>query len=629
VRKLLDWIEVRVGYRGLVKGALDEPVLGGASFFFVFGSVLLFLLLLQMTTGILLAFYYSPSATDAWASTAHIQDTLTLGWLIRGLHHHGASAMVIVSGLHLMQTAVFGAYKKPRELNWITGVMLLGLILAFALTGYLLPWDQTGYWATKVATGIAGSSPIVGAKLQQGLQGGNEYGNLTLTRFYALHVFVLPVLTLGLVGLHLLLFRRHGVTPSWRASRSELRARVQPFWPDQMFKDMVAMAVAFAALFAWTWREHGARLDAPADPSSNFDARPEWYFRPLFQLLKYFEGSMETIAALGVPAIVGAFLIGLPFLDRGVSRSPGKRVLPLGALAVGIVLVGVLTSLSFRQDAGDPDLAERQADAEKQATRARRLARAHGVPAEGGIAVYTTAPFYRARTIWKRDCASCHEGDERKGPAVGPGYNAREWIRGFLKAPSGDAYFGRTELAKSDAKMDPVDLPAAQIDDLVEMIYAESGASDVDEARATRGRALFDGDGGCTDCHSRKPPLAPGAAPPPPPALDAGVAVPDAGKAAAPADDGEDDEAADDEDEEDAEEPDEEPTGGPNLAGRGSPPYLVSLIRDASAPQLFGAHNEMEVFIDDLGPDDLRALAEWLTWLRTASQDDIDHLDDM
>jgi len=211
--KIRDWLDDRAGWRAVLHGALHEPVLGGASFAYVFGSVLFFLLLLQMTTGLLLAFYYSPSASDAWASVAYLEDQVTLGWLIRGLHHHGASAMVIVAGLHLLQVAVWGAYKKPRELNWVTGVILLGLLLAFALTGYLLPWDQTGYWATKVATGIAGSTPVMGDQLREAVQGGNEYGNLTLTRFFALHVLVLPALTVGLVAVHLALFRRHGVTP--------------------------------------------------------------------------------------------------------------------------------------------------------------------------------------------------------------------------------------------------------------------------------------------------------------------------------------------------------------------------------------------------------------------------------
>src|SRR5205085_10652112 len=143
------------------------------------------------------------------ASVAYIQDQVTLGWFVRGLHSHGASAMLIVCGLHMLQTALYGAYRKPREMNWTIGVLMLGLLCAFALTGYLLPWDQTGYWATKVATSIAGTVPVIGRDVQQIIQGGNDYGNLTLTRFYALHVVLLPLLTFGLIGAHLALFRKH------------------------------------------------------------------------------------------------------------------------------------------------------------------------------------------------------------------------------------------------------------------------------------------------------------------------------------------------------------------------------------------------------------------------------------
>lgn len=574
--KIGDWLDERTGHRRALHHALEEPVLGGASFAYVMGSVLLFLLILQATTGALLAFYYSPSATDAWASVAYIEDEVTLGWFIRGLHHHGASAMVIAAGLHMFQVVLYGAYKKPREVTWWIGVMLLGLILAFALTGYLLPWDQTGYWATKVATGIAGESPGAGHELQAALQGGNEYGNLTLTRFFALHVLVLPALTFGLVALHVTLFRKHGVTPRWGQSREQLEARAQPFWPDQLFRDVVAMAFAFAALVAWTVHTGGAGLDAPADPSSNFDARPEWYFRPLFQLLKYFSGPMETVVALGLPVLVGGVLFALPLVDRGADRSPRRRAAVLAVVFSGFAAAGALTIISIRSDAADPALVEREAAAEKLAQRARRLARAHGVPAAGGTAVYTTAPKYRERALWAEHCASCHTGDDRKGPLIGRGYNSRAWIRGFLVDPSHDLYYGRTKLAKTEDAMPPAEEQGADLDALVEMVYAESGAGDVDRALATRGQTLFD-EGTCSDCHERTG---------------------------------------------------EGSSSGPNLAGRGSLPYLTAFIADAGHPRFFGPHNEMPAFRDELAPDDIARLAAWMVWLRTATDEDLRRLDE-
>ncbi len=569
MKRILDWLDDRTGYREVLHHALDEPVPGGASFAYVFGSVLTFVLVLQMTTGVFLAMYYSPSATDAWGSVAYIQDTVTMGWFVRGLHSYGASAMVIIAGLHMLQTAIYGAYKKPRELNWIVGVLMLGLILAFALTGYLLPWDQTGYWATKVATGIAGTSPVIGAELQQVTQGGNEYGNLTLTRFFAIHVFILPGALIGLLVIHLALFRRHGVTPKWGRSREDLERTTQPFWPDQMFKDIVAMAIAFAFLIGFNIYTEGVKLDAPANPASNFDARPEWYFRPLFQMLKYFEGTMEHIVALGLPVVVGGVLIGLPFVDNKPNRSPVARSLWLGVLGVGFLGAALLTFLSFQEDANDPDLQERMVTAHQEAQLARALAKENGVPAAGGIAVFSTAPHYRAKKLWAEHCYSCHQGEEREAPEIGPGYNSRQWIEGFLKDPRGDVYFGRTEIDG----MDPVDLTGNDLAAVVEFIYGETwvgvdsdmGTSDVDTALAERGKVLFD-DGDCSDCHERD-----------------GTGASD----------------------------------GPNLGQRGSIDMLADFIADSGQPHYFGAYDAMPEFgRDKLSEDDRYALAIYIWSLR-------------
>ena len=574
IRRIVDWLDIRTGIRKAASHALDEPIKGGASFVYVFGSILVFLLILQAVTGMILAFYYSPSATDAWASVAYIQDQVTLGWLIRGVHHHGASAIVIVAGLHLLQTAIYGAYKKPREINWLLGTVLLALMLAFALTGYLLPWDQTGYWATKVATGIAGQTPAIGDQVQAAVQGGNEYGNLTLTRFFALHVIVLPILTTLLVVAHVKLFRKHGVTPRWDRKQGELERTTRPFWPDQLFRDVAAMALAFVALVGWTWMQGGARLDAPADPASNFDARPEWYFRPLYQMLKYFEGTMETVVALGAPVVIGAILVGLPFIDRAVDRDPRRRIVPLLLVAALVVGAGVLTVLSYRQDAQDPALADREVKAEQRAKLARRLAKQYGVPAAGGTSVFMTAPHARARALWNAHCASCHAGDDRKGPEIAAGYNSREWIRGFLVAPSDDKYYGRTKLAKSDAAMPPVEAKGADLDALVELVYAESGAPDADKAKVERGKLLFEDP--CTNCHSREP---------------------------------------------------EQPgDSGPGLGGRGTVAYFAKLIGDPGAARFYAIGNEMPV-VEELDGADRKVLAEYLVWLRTATPAAVEQLD--
>jgi ubiquinol-cytochrome c reductase cytochrome b subunit len=563
--RLGEWLEERAGYRRVLHVALDEPLPGGASYAFVFGSILVFLLLLQVTTGIFLAMGYSASATDAWASVAYIQDQVTFGWFVRGLHSHGASAMVIVAGLHMLQTAMYGAYKKPRELNWIVGVLMLGLLLAFALTGYLLPWDQTGYWATKVATGIAGSSPVIGPQLQEAAQGGNEYGNLTLTRFFALHVLVLPAALIGLVAVHVMLFRKHGHTPHWWLKDEELRRRTRPFWPDQMFRDMVAMAAVFGILVGVNLYTGGVQLDAPADPSSSFDARPEWYFRPLFQALKYFTGPMEQVVALGAPVVIGGVLLALPFIDRGASRDPRTRWKPLALLGLLSVVLGGLMVVSFVEDKDDERYQKAIAESEERAREARTLALEHGVPPAGGTAVYTTARFYRAREIWQADCAGCHAGRERKGPEIGPGYNSRAWIRDFLKNPSDKRFFGVTGINE----MRPVKQEGADLDALVELVYAETGAKDVDAKLVERGKVLFDGDGDCSGCHS----------------ID--------GKA--------------------------EGETGPNLGGRGSAAMLTEFIARPDHPLWFGKANEMPTYYNKYNAMDRREVAEWIVWLRTRS----------
>ena len=580
--RLRGWLDERTGLRAGLRVTLDHPVLGGASFAYVMGAVLLFLLVLQGVTGALLAFYYSPSATDAWASVAYVEDRVTLGWLVRGLHHHGASAMVIAVGLHVLQVVIWGAYKRPREVTWWLGLLLFGLVMGFALTGDLLPWDQNGYWATKIRAGYLGASPGPGAQLQGAVQGGNDFGNLTLTRFYALHVVVLPALTVLLLVAHVKLSRRHGLTPRWGRSQAELARTTRPSWPDQRFRDVTAMAVAFAALVGFTVHTGGAGLGPPADPSAAFDARPVWYDRSLYQLVRMSPHALEAIVALLAPAVLGGVLVALPLLDRGPDRSPVRRA---WAIAVVVALLGgaaALTVVSYRADAANPALAESKAAAEKLARRARVLAARNGVPTAGGAAVYTTAPWYRARTLWGEHCASCHQGDDRKGPVIGPGYNSRAWIKGFLQEPSGDAYYGRTKLGKNpDLAMQPIEETGADLDALVELIYAESGAPDVDPARVARGRTVFD-EGSCADCHTRVPG--------PPPAADEWT--------------------------------------GPGLAGRGTVADLTALIADAGELRFFGAHDQMPRFADELSETDLRVLAEWLIWLRTATEADLRALDE-
>ena len=206
------------------------------------GSCLAFVFGIQLITGVLLMTAYSPGDSTAWSSVYFIQYKMDFGWLIRGLHHFGSQTMVVLLGLHMLQVVIAGAQLPPREINWWLGLALMGCILGLSLTGYLLPWDQKGYWATQVATSIAGNLPGIGSFVKRVLVGGPEYGNHTLTRFYALHVGVLPPLIMVLLVLHVVLFRRHGITVPKDAEGEGW------FWPDQAFKDLLACLAIFGVL---------------------------------------------------------------------------------------------------------------------------------------------------------------------------------------------------------------------------------------------------------------------------------------------------------------------------------------------------------------------------------------------
>ncbi|HEV3255962.1 MAG TPA: cytochrome b N-terminal domain-containing protein, partial [Gemmataceae bacterium] len=351
--------EERTGWSPLKKLLLLEPLAGGARWTAAFGSLLLFAFVLQVVTGVLLAMNYAPSAETAWPSVQFIQEEVPLGGFIRALHHWGSSAMVILLLVHLVQVFVWGAYKRPREFTWMVGVLLLFCTLGLAFTGYLLPWDQKAYWATNVGLGMASTVPGIGDSLRTLLQGGPDLGNLTLTRFFTMHGFVLPGTLILLVVVHVYLFRLHGVTPSWGQSEAQLKAKEEPFWPRQAFMDGVLALVFLAALGLWCYNRP-APLEEQADPSKAYEARPEWYFMFLFQLLRYFHGPYEMIGTFVLPLLFFLVLFFWPFLDRSPHRDPRRRPIAIGLLVVGTVgLVGLTiyanaTDVRMRQ----PELAK-------------------------------------------------------------------------------------------------------------------------------------------------------------------------------------------------------------------------------------------------------------------------------
>jgi ubiquinol-cytochrome c reductase cytochrome b subunit len=344
--RLLAWIDSRTGYRTLLHRLLDEPLPPGTGWAFTTGSVVSLLLGVQVVTGVVLAMYYVPAPALAWDSVQFIMQSLPLGWLVRGLHFWGASCIVVATLVHLGRVFVLGSYKAPREVTWLTGLVSLLVILGFALSGYLLPWDQKAYWATTVTVNVARSAPVVGEVVAAILRGGEHLGALTLGRWYAAHVFLLPLLLLVFIVAHLALMRRHGIS-------GPMTPRSGPpvaFFPWHVLKDTVMMAAAFSALVTVALLLR-APLDAVADPSdASYVPRPEWYFLWLFQLLKYFPGPLEPVGTQLVPGALVAFLVLLPFLDSRPERhpwAPARRRYTVAMLAVTAALTA-LTVLGLR-----------------------------------------------------------------------------------------------------------------------------------------------------------------------------------------------------------------------------------------------------------------------------------------
>jgi ubiquinol-cytochrome c reductase cytochrome b subunit len=351
------WIDERVDLKGLRRSLLDRPVPGNLTVWHTLGSATLAVFMVQVVTGVVLAMYYSPSPDHAHESIRYLERVVASGAVVRGIHHWGASAMVVLAVAHMIRVFTMGAYKYPREINWLLGVALLFLVLGFGFTGYLLPWDQKAYWATAVGTNIAGTTPIIGGALVTLLRGESQQGAATLARFYSLHVLLLPILFGLIVGLHLFLVVRQGVAPRaseleenapkftsdshypsyYRHRLHESKSGGRRFWPDIIAKDVIVGTLVIAIL-VFLGAFVGAPLEGPADPTdSSYVPHPEWYFLPFFQLLKLVPGSWESAIAVGMPMALVLTLLLLPFFDKRSTRSFTKR--PGAAFALGGIAV--------------------------------------------------------------------------------------------------------------------------------------------------------------------------------------------------------------------------------------------------------------------------------------------------
>src|SRR5580692_281422 len=426
LRSVIDWFEERTGIESAIHHFLYEDVPASAGWHQVLGSVALFAFLTQVFTGILLAVNYAPTPGEAYNSLRYIVTELTGGQMIRGLHHWGASLMIIIVVLHMIQTFLWGAYKKPREATWIAGVLLLLLTLAFGLSGYLLPWDNRAYWGTVVTTQIAALAPGAGPLLTRLLgSAGTSVGVVTFARFYAAHVLLLPPLTMLLIGLHVYLVRRHGVAPT-PADANKPRKK---FYPEQVAKDAVAMFVWFAVLMGMAALAR-VPLGNVADPTDlSYVPRPEWYFLFLFQFLKWFEGPLEVVGAVILPTLAIVGLILVPFIDRSRMRMVRQRTGAIGLVLLGLIFWGGLTA---RAVATTPESREMDMSLVEPWQE---------VPAE----TLTSIGYFR-----KAQCASCHTlGAPGAGPDLTAARSAKaaDWIEEHIKSnPKAPGLLGEAEV---------------------------------------------------------------------------------------------------------------------------------------------------------------------------------------
>lgn len=456
MKTLAHWIETRTGLVSGVASFFREEIPASSGWHQVFGSVALFSFLVQVFTGLLLALNFAPTAGEAHDSMKYILMEVTGGRMIRQLHHWGASLMIVVVVLHMVQVLLWGAYKKPREATWISGVVLLLLTLGYGLTGYLLPWDNRAYWGTVVAVQIAGTAPLLGSYTQD-LMGapGGQVGAVTFARFYTLHVVLLPLATVALIALHVVLVRKHGVAP-------QVGDETKPpkrFYPKQVFKDTVAIFAAFAILYVLA-----LVVRVPLEPRANpvdtsYVPRPDWYFLFLFQLLKFFEGPLEVFGTVILPTLAILLLLALPFLDRGRIVPLAKRT---GALA-GVVLAAMgWGALTYAAAAGTP--ANKPFDVTLveswQYATPKELATMTDGPPEFAV---TAAQLYN-----KLACGACHRVNGEGGKS-GPSLNGllfrrdRAWIEG---------HFAEPQKFSPGTSMPPYRLQPPQMDAMVQWLLA-------------------------------------------------------------------------------------------------------------------------------------------------------------
>jgi ubiquinol-cytochrome c reductase cytochrome b subunit len=464
--RMVNWLDQRTGIHSLLHEALDEPIPGGAGWAYVFGSGLLFLFVSQIITGICLALYYVPSADHAHTIVSYIVKEVTSGSFIRSIHAYGSSGIIILLALHIGQTILYGSYKGRRELLWLSGCILLAVMLGMAFTGYLLPWDEKAYFASAVGTNLIAEVPFIGPLLQKLVRGGDQMGTLTISRFYVLHVFILPGLLIAFIAAHVFFFRKAGAAGPIKEDPVHPKLPPVPFYPRQVVMDAI-FAIILIGILAIIAVKIPMDLGPRANPADTaFLPRPEWYYRPAFQWLKYLSGSWSLIGGIILPAVLALIFAAVPFLDRRLERRPWRRPIVVGAFLLFLIAYASLGVASYRDDYRDPGVA---AQMRKQDEDAKNFMQKPFVPetAAGSASAALVAAdpkVLKGLALFQAgSCNSCHGeggiGTAAAGPLTGVGQKYTDpQLIALLRAP---------DSKMSGGGMTPVDLNQDDLEALV------------------------------------------------------------------------------------------------------------------------------------------------------------------
>lgn len=355
-------LDERLGVKEAIRKNLKKPVPSHVNWTFCFGGIAFFLFMILAITGVLLMIYYRPTTAEAYKSVVMITNLVPYGWLIRGVHFWAANLMVLLVILHMIRVFFYGAYKPPRDFNWVAGVMLLILTMAFGFSGYLLPWNQVSYWATTVVTDATGALPVVGKYLVYFVRGGPDVSQFTLNRFFTLHVVVLPAITMMFLFVHFAMLRKQGISGPMLLAGDGVTKNGKgdhsgkdsiPFFPHHFLKELIVMGIVMGVLVSLA-TFLPAPMEDPADPFvTPAHLKPEWYFLANYKFLQMTEylifigaWAPKVLGVIGQMVVV-MILMFFPFLDKNPERLPKKRPFMITIGIISLIIYGVMIYMGY------------------------------------------------------------------------------------------------------------------------------------------------------------------------------------------------------------------------------------------------------------------------------------------